>query len=174
MTSRNSATVSSSRSLRIPTKPTFNTVIDRSSTARFQYRPHCRIVSLTCGEQKSPRPEERNAVPDRRRARRWTRLAAAARISDLIAHGVSRRQHTVFDGYHHSPSCSHVRVQGYGRNYLFPQWREGAGSEERTAGDRTRRRRLNKLSCADWLPHDRGFVSGCLALRTSIGPRTGS
>src|SRR5215471_3996551 len=30
----------------------------------------------------------------------------------------------------------------------------------RTAGDRTRRRRLNKLSCADWLPHDRGFVSG--------------
>ena len=41
MTSRNSATVSSSRSLRIPTKPTFSTVIDRSSTARFQYRRHC-------------------------------------------------------------------------------------------------------------------------------------
>jgi hypothetical protein len=41
----------------------------------------------------------------RSRARRWTRLPAAARISDLIAHGVSRRQHTVFDGYHHSPSC---------------------------------------------------------------------
>src|SRR5271169_5426799 len=37
---------------------------------------------------------------------------------------------------------------------------EEAGSEVRTAGDRTRRRRLNKLSCADWLPHDRGFVSG--------------
>jgi hypothetical protein len=37
---------------------------------------------------------------------------------------------------------------------------EEVGSEERTAGDRTRRRRLNKLSCADWLPHDRGFVSG--------------
>src|SRR6516225_7652516 len=73
-----------------------------------------------------------------------------------------------------SAACSHVRVQGFGRNYLFPQWREGAGSEERTAGDRTRRRRLNKLSCADWLPHDRGFVSGCLALRTSIGPGTGS
>ena len=36
---------------------------------------------------------------------------------------------------------------------------EGAGSEERTAGDWTRRRRLNKLSCADWLPYDRGFVS---------------
>ena len=30
----------------------------------------------------------------------------------------------------------------------------------RTAGDKTRRRRLNKLSCADWVPHDRGFVSG--------------
>jgi hypothetical protein len=30
----------------------------------------------------------------------------------------------------------------------------------RTAGDSTRRRRLNKLSCAGWLPHDRGFVSG--------------
>jgi len=30
----------------------------------------------------------------------------------------------------------------------------------RTAGDRTRRRQLNKLSCADWLPHDRGFVLG--------------
>src|SRR6516164_8532972 len=37
---------------------------------------------------------------------------------------------------------------------------EEVGSEMRTAGDRTRRRRLNKLSCAGWLPHDRGFVSG--------------
>src|SRR6516165_2999008 len=37
---------------------------------------------------------------------------------------------------------------------------EEVGSEVRTAGDRTRRRRLNKLSCAGWLPHDRGFVSG--------------
>src|SRR6516162_11345651 len=37
---------------------------------------------------------------------------------------------------------------------------EEVGSEVRTAGDRTRRRRLSKLSCADWLPHDRGFVSG--------------
>ena len=24
-----------------------------------------------------------------------------------------------------SGACSHVRVQGFGRNYLFPQWREG-------------------------------------------------
>jgi hypothetical protein len=30
----------------------------------------------------------------------------------------------------------------------------------RKAGNRTRRRRLNKLSCAGWLPHDRGSVSG--------------
>ena len=30
----------------------------------------------------------------------------------------------------------------------------------RKAGDRTRRRRLNKLSRAGWLPHDRGHVSG--------------
>ena len=30
----------------------------------------------------------------------------------------------------------------------------------RTAGDKTRRRRLNRLSCADWVPHDRGSVSG--------------
>src|ERR1700757_1715094 len=37
---------------------------------------------------------------------------------------------------------------------------EEVGSEVRTAGDRARRRRLNKLSCAGWLPHDRGFVSG--------------
>ena len=34
----------------------------------------------------------------------------------------------------------------------------------RTAGDRTRRRRLNKLSCAGWVPHDRGSVSGLPAL----------
>jgi hypothetical protein len=37
---------------------------------------------------------------------------------------------------------------------------EEVGSEVRTAGDRDRRRRLNKLSCAGWVPHDRGFVSG--------------
>src|ERR1700746_1018706 len=37
---------------------------------------------------------------------------------------------------------------------------EEIGSEVRTAGDRTRRRRLNKLSCAGWLPHDRGSVLG--------------
>jgi hypothetical protein len=37
---------------------------------------------------------------------------------------------------------------------------EEVGSEVRIAGDRARRRRLNKLSCAGWVPHDRGFVSG--------------
>jgi hypothetical protein len=37
---------------------------------------------------------------------------------------------------------------------------EEVGAEVRTAGDRTRRRRLSKLSCAGWVPHDRGFVSG--------------
>jgi hypothetical protein len=54
-------------------------------------------------------------------------------------------------------SCSLSRVQA---QLFVSAAAEGAGSEERTAGDRTRRRRLNKLSCADWLPHDRGFVSG--------------
>src|ERR1700756_2562229 len=54
-------------------------------------------------------------------------------------------------------SCSLSRVQ---TQLFVSAAAEGAGSEERTAGDRTRRRRLNKLSCADWLPHDRGFVSG--------------
>jgi hypothetical protein len=31
------------------------------------------------------------------------------------------------------------------------------------------RRRLSKLSCAGWLPHDRGFVLGCLGLGASVG-----
>ena len=31
---------------------------------------------------------------------------------------------------------------------------------ETPGGRRVSRRRLNKLSCAGWLPHDRGFVSG--------------
>src|SRR6266404_6518395 len=64
-------------------------------------------------------------------------------------------------------SCSLSRVQ---TQLFVSAAAEGAGSEERTAGDRTRRRRLNKLSCADWLPHDRGFVWGCLALVASVGP----
>ena len=48
-------------------------------------------------------------------------------------------------------------------------WADGgspAGAEvgwrmaKRLAGGGVSRRRLNKLSCAGWLPHDRGFVSG--------------
>ena len=31
------------------------------------------------------------------------------------------------------------------------------------------RRRLSKLSCAGWIPHDRGFVLGCLGLVASVG-----
>lgn len=42
----------------------------------------------------------------------------------------------------------------------------------RTAGDKTRRRRLNKLSCADWVPHDRGSVSGLPRSRVEHRPGT--
>src|SRR4051795_9852669 len=58
-----------------------------------------------------------------------------------------------------STSCSHVRRQGIARSFSLRcgGWR---GSWMRTAGDRTRRRRLNKLSCAGWVPHDRGSVLG--------------
>ena len=31
------------------------------------------------------------------------------------------------------------------------------------------RRQLSKLSCGGWLPHDRGFVLGCLGLGASVG-----
>lgn len=57
-----------------------------------------------------------------------------------------------------SAACSHVRFQGAGHDYSS----RGGGWAVlvRTAGDRTRRRRLNKLSCAGWVPHDRGSVSG--------------
>lgn len=57
-------------------------------------------------------------------------------------------------------ASSHVRVQGVQHNYPFPPQRSGPVRKVCTAGDRTRRRRLNKLSCAGWLPHDRGFVLG--------------
>jgi hypothetical protein len=46
-------------------------------------------------------------------------------------------------------------------------------ANKKQAGAHGRRQRLktpvNKLSCAGWLPHDRGSVSGCLVLGTSIG-----
>ena len=54
---------------------------------------------------------------------------------------------------------SHVRFQGAARSFLLRR-RGLRRSLVRTAGDKTRRRRLNKLSCADWVPHDRGSVSG--------------
>src|SRR3954462_7382955 len=68
---------------------------------------------------------------------------------------------------------SHVRRQGIARSFSLRRggWR---GSWMRIAGNGTRRRRLNKLSCADWVPHDRGSVLGCLALGSSIDPETGS
>src|SRR4051794_29614266 len=55
-------------------------------------------------------------------------------------------------------SCLHSRCRA---RYFVPRRRMGAGRRwVRRPGDRTRRRRLNKLSCAGWVPHDRGFVLG--------------
>src|SRR5246127_1461878 len=58
-----------------------------------------------------------------------------------------------------SAACSHVRFQAFGGNFSFPRQRRSRliGAHSRR---QARRRRLNKLSCAGWLPHDRGFVSG--------------
>jgi hypothetical protein len=58
-----------------------------------------------------------------------------------------------------STACSHVRFQGAAHSFLLRR-RGLRRSLVRTAGDRTLRRRLNKLSCAGWVPHDRGSVSG--------------
>jgi len=50
-------------------------------------------------------------------------------------------------------------VKGFGR--ACPPWlRPGAGFRDAHGRRRGRRRRLSKLSCAGWLPHDRGFVPG--------------
>ena len=57
------------------------------------------------------------------------------------------------------PPALMFAVKVLGAILPFPQ-RRSAGDCVRTAGGRTRRRRLNKLSCAGWLPHDRRFVSG--------------
>jgi hypothetical protein len=54
-------------------------------------------------------------------------------------------------------SCSLSRDLG---TVIRSAMADGAGRGVRRAGDRARRRRLNKLSCAGWIPHDRGFVSG--------------
>jgi hypothetical protein len=74
----------------------------------------------------------------------------------------SRRQRIIFviacqDTF--SAACSHVRFQGAARSFLLRRCGLHR-SLVRTARDRTRRRRLNKLSCAGWVPHDRGSVSG--------------
>ena len=40
-----------------------------------------------------------------------------------------------------------------------PSWlRPGADFRDAQGGQRGQRRRLSKLSCAGWIPHDRGFV----------------
>ena len=55
-------------------------------------------------------------------------------------------------------SCS--RSRGSGAIVRFPPRRMGPAWRCALAETGPRRRRLNKLSCAGWLPHDRGFVSG--------------
>jgi len=58
-----------------------------------------------------------------------------------------------------SPACLSCSLSRVRARLFVSAGAEGAGSGVRTAGDRIRRRRFNKLSCAGWLPHDRGFVS---------------
>jgi hypothetical protein len=62
-------------------------------------------------------------------------------------------QRLIFDLF----SCSLSRDLGA---IICSVMAEEVGSKVRTAGDRTRRRRFNKLSCAGWIPHDRGSVLG--------------
>src|SRR6185437_4786591 len=54
-------------------------------------------------------------------------------------------------------SCSHSRESA---QFFLRRRGQRRSLYAHTAGDRTRRRRLNKLSCAGWVPHDRGSVSG--------------
>jgi hypothetical protein len=49
---------------------------------------------------------------------------------------------------------------------------EVVGSDVRTAGPEDRR--FNKLSCAGWVPHDRGLVSGLPHSRDEHRSETGS
>jgi hypothetical protein len=70
-----------------------------------------------------------------------------------------------------SAICSHVRFQGFGRNYLFPRWRKRG----RLGGGRSRRQDL-KTPVERALMRGFGYrmtvVSsrGCLDLGTSVGP----
>jgi hypothetical protein len=60
-----------------------------------------------------------------------------------------------------STACFHVRSQAPGQQGGSPACAGGLEwMAKRLAGGGVSRRRLNKLSCAGWLPHDRGFVSG--------------
>jgi hypothetical protein len=57
--------------------------------------------------------------------------------------------------------CSHVRGQASEqRGGVSSMRRSRQQMAKRLAGDEALRRRLSKLSCAGWLPHDRRFVSG--------------
>ncbi len=49
--------------------------------------------------------------------------------------------------------------KGHARSFLLRR-RGLRRSLVRMAGDKTLRRRFNKLSCAGWIPHDRVSVSG--------------
>ena len=51
-------------------------------------------------------------------------------------------------------------VKPLGKTVGLRQVPKSVWMPKRLAGDGASRRRLNKLSCAGWLPHDRGFVSG--------------
>jgi aryl-alcohol dehydrogenase-like predicted oxidoreductase len=69
-------------------------------------------------------------------------------IADLVTAGYVR-----FIGLF---SCSHSR----GRARIFAPPAAEETWLDAHSRRQTRRRRLNKLSCAGWIPHDRGFVSG--------------
>ncbi len=76
------------------------------------------------------------------------RCRAMRRARTIIREASNTTQPALMFAFKGSDAINCVRRGGRGRLGV------------RTAGDRTRRRRLNKLSCAGWLPHDRGFVSG--------------
>ena len=86
-------------------------------------------------------------------------------MSLLTAHGKSPpsskttepQSRLAVEGVFQQPA--HVRFQGAARSFLLRRCGLRR-SLVRTARDRTRRRRLNKLSCAGWVAHDRGSVSG--------------
>ncbi len=89
----------------------------------------------------------------------------AARITSILSSSSPLTQRKSPCKSNFSASCSHVRSQELGTQTLV-SGKTGTrlNKQAHTAGGRDQRRRLNKLSCAGWLPHDRGFVSGCLVL----------